>query len=64
MTFHDYNYKESEVLYHSTDCIGYGYAEVEHGCINFDHAEALGNKFEHGIKMVKVNPVSSVEQIW
>ena len=52
------------VLYHSTDFIGYGYAELEHGCIIFHHAEALENKFEHGIKMVKVNPVSSVGRIW
>ena len=30
----------------------------------FIHAEALGNKFEHVIKLVKDNPVSSFEQIW
>ena len=58
--FHNYNCKEPEgiVLYHSADCIGYGYAELEHGCIIFHRAEALGNKFEHGIKMVMVNSVS------
>ena len=66
MMFHNYTYKEPQDigLYHSTDFIGYGYAELEHGCIIFHHAEALGNKFEHGIKMVKVNPVLSVGQIW
>ena len=66
MMFHNYNYKEPEdfVLNRSTDCIGYGYAELEHGCISFHHAEGLGNKFERDIKMVKVNPVSLFEQIW
>ena len=28
------------------------------------HAEALGNKFDHVIKLVKVNQVSSFEHIW
>ena len=28
------------------------------------HAEGLGNKFGNVMKIVKVNPVSSVEQIW
>ena len=32
-------------------------------CISFTYAEALGHKFDHVIKMVKVNHVSAFEQM-
>ena len=54
------------VLYRSPECIGYAEQACKYMticCIRFPHAEALGNKFGHVIKMVKVNPVSSFEQI-
>ena len=57
------------VLYLSPEYTGY--AELEQTwkymiicCISFTHTEALGNKFYHLIKMVKVNPVSPLEQVW
>ena len=45
MMFHNYTVKNQRtfVLYRSTDCIGYGYTELEYGCLSFHHAEALGN---------------------
>ena len=60
-------------LYRSHECIGY--AELEQPwkymptCLYaveaFIHAEALRNKFDHVIKMAKVNPkCHSFEQIW
>ena len=56
-------------LYRTPECIGY--AELEQAwkymaicCITFTPAEALRSKFDHLIKKLKVNPVSSFEHIW
>ena len=54
------------VLYRSPECIAYAKLEQawKYTEIHDYMLYKLSPKFDHVIKMVKVNPVSSLEQIW
>ena len=56
------------ILYHSPECTGY--AKLDQALkymtmmYKLSPMQGLGNEFDHVIKVVMVNPVSSFEQIW
>ena len=57
------------ILYCSAECIGYAGLEqawkyMTICCISFHPCRRIRKQFDHVIKMVRVNLVSSFEQIW